>query len=56
MGFVGYTNFDNISILMKQENTIGAEPHARITEVVPLSKRSGRCKKTLVKIEVYLEK
>lgn len=56
LGFVGYTSFDNISILMKQENTIGAEPHAKITEVIPLSKRSGRCKKPLVKIEVYLEK
>lgn len=56
LGFVGYTNFDNISIAIKQAETDGAEPHARITEVVPLSKRSSRCKKPLVKIEVYLEK
>lgn len=55
LGFVGYASYNNYAILDKLEETGGKEPHARITEVVPLSKRGKRCKKPIVKIEVYLE-
>lgn len=55
LGFVGYTMYNNYAIINKIIETAGEEPHARIKEVIPLSKRGSRCKKPIVKIEVYLE-
>lgn len=55
LGFVGYAMYNNYAIIDTLEETNGEEPHARITEVIPLSKRGSRCKKPIVKIEVYLE-
>ena len=55
LGFVGYAMHNNYTIIDKLKETNGKEPHARITEVIPLAKRGSRCKKPIVKIEVYLE-
>lgn len=55
LGFVGYATYHNYPILDALERSNGEEPHAKITEVIPVSKRGEGYKKPIVKIKVYLE-
>ena len=56
LGFIGYlVGVPKQDALETLNKTDGKEPHAKIIEVTPLSKRSKLCKKPIVKIEIYLE-
>lgn len=54
LGFIGYLALDiKMEVLKMLKETDGKEPHAKISQVIPLSKRSSRCKKPIVVITIY---